>query len=131
MNDESMESMTGMPVGKKKTRRGKRARGNTVNTANSPTAHLDNAKKAHAAGDHAEAKRHAFAFVKSLPSSVVPDADPADPNAPPIKLADGGNTMSIPDDEPVSSPPIVPKPGLSGSSKLAGILKARRKELPA
>lgn len=122
MNDSSMESMTGMPTGKKKTRRGKRSRGAASAPAH-PHSHLDNARKAHDDGDHAGAKRHAFAFVKSLPTAAPvigePDMDDA---AEPVKKAPLNlATALVPDDEPT----IATKP--SGASKLAAMLKARKK----
>lgn len=51
--------------GKKKTRRGKRRSGSQDKKA--LLAHLANAHAATTAGDHANAKRHAFAFIQALP----------------------------------------------------------------
>lgn len=52
----------GMPAGRKPTRRGGRRKG----PGGDPHVHLGNAKTALGAGDHAAARSHGFAFIRSL-----------------------------------------------------------------
>ncbi len=86
----ALEQMTGMPMGKKKTRRGRR-RGKGDN----PGTHLTRCHHALKAGDHAAVKRHAFELIKSLPASERaelvkemkvsgPEGSPSKPSAPSV-----------------------------------------------
>lgn len=66
-----LSNLTGIPSGqkpKKKTRRGGRGTG-AKKFQSDPASHMDAASKALAAGDHATAKKHAFALVRSLHAS--------------------------------------------------------------
>lgn len=65
MSTLSFESqMAGMPSGKKKTRRG--GRGRSKGPVGNPDTHMKAVQAALAADDHATAKTHAFALMRSL-----------------------------------------------------------------
>lgn len=66
MSPDSQSSMSGMPSGfpkRKKTRRGKGGKGTPIGDPHDLHAKMGDALKA---GDHAQAKAHAFAMVRTL-----------------------------------------------------------------
>ena len=94
----ALEAMTGMPMGRKKTRRGRRRGKGDSN----PHTHLSKCHHALKAGDHAAVKRHAFDLIKALPAQER--------------------------EELVEKLEIVEtKPSQSGSAKLAMLLRGRKK----
>lgn len=104
---QEMASMIGDNGGRKKTRRGRR-RGK----GEGPQHHLTKAHHALKAGDHAAVKRHAFDLIKSLPASEREDL-----------IEELAPTKS----EPAKA---AAKPSLSGSAKLAMMLKGRGNNSP-
>lgn len=85
LNFESQ--MSGMPSGKKKTRRG--GRGRAKGPVGDPNKHLANVQAALQADDHATAKTHAFALMRSLHAKTAAQAaaaPPIDPVQPPTTV---------------------------------------------
>jgi hypothetical protein len=98
----ALETMTGMPMGKKKTRRGRRRKGDS-----NPHTHLSKCHHALKSGDHAAVKRHAFDLIKSLP------------------VQERGELIETMEKAVEAKPE--PKPSASGSARLALLLKGRKK----
>lgn len=113
---------TGSPSGlpQRKTSRGKRGSGKS-GQAGDPASHLANLTKAHGSGDHVQARKHAFAFVRALdakhglPAKAAPmmPAKPARPIAP--------ATAGLASETPALQAPK------SNPSRLLAALKASRK----
>lgn len=115
--------LSGMPRGKKKTRRG-RGKGKS----HPPQHHLDNAKASFEAGDHAAAKGHAFSFIKALPgkSALAPEPNGSGPmdaaeTAAPSGLATGPKAPPAP--VRAAPAPLMAPTGSSASSRLVAALK--------
>ena len=106
MNDpEEFARFTGMPTGRKKTRRGRRAR----KGGKSPHLCLNDAHTALAKGDTAGVKAAAFALIKALPAAERPAVESA------LVEAD------------VLDTPKAPKAGPSGAAKLAALLRTKKR----
>lgn len=72
MKMDEMGAMTGMPVGRKKTRRGPRKHA-SAGVSKDPHDHMHNLKGALESDDHHGARKHAFHLIRSLrPSSDTP-----------------------------------------------------------
>lgn len=103
------QAMTGLPIGKKKTRRGGRKN-------RGPEHHMENLKQAMKSGDHGSAKSHALSLANALhkgtpkPGAAVPEPDVTD--------------TAAPTDLPINVGTPGPAP-TGGLSKLAAILRGR------
>ena len=112
-----MQQMTGLPVakGKKPTRRGRggRGKGSPLNQ------HHAAFNKAHASGNHDEARRHALNYVNaSVKANKEREPDPQD----------AGEAMeNEPAEQSMAAPTPANKPGPSNAAKLAALLKSRKK----
>jgi hypothetical protein len=117
-------AMTGMPLGKPKTRRGgRKGRG--------PDHHMANLQAAMKTGDHGAAKSHALSLANALHASSkgkVPAATSSAPAEPDVDDTAG------PADQPIGGGTTFPRsagpsasPSSSGLGKLAAILRAKKK----
>jgi len=127
-------SAMGFPS-RKPTRRGGRGKG-PAGSAGVPVDHLKNLTNAMELGDHAQARSHAFALVRSLPKAQqgipspndIPEAsgapDAASSGADDI---DGPNVTSTKAMPPANTPAKAP----SGGMRLAQMLKAKGMAKPS
>lgn len=106
-------AVTGLPRGKKKTHRGRKPSGK-------PGAeHLANLQKAHGAGDHKSARRHALEYAKATRKH---ESDSEDEEA--MEMVQPGPPPSV-HDTPISTP--IKKPGLDRRAALAKLAMSRKK----
>lgn len=132
---DQLASLTGMPSGaspKKKTRRGRR-KGRQMES--DPTAHLSAARQAMEAGDHATAKKHAFALVRSLHAKAPPMTGTGNlPSANPFPAGIKASGVSTPPSMAIGSGSVSPKattaldPAQVRASRLVHALHAGRKK---
>lgn len=83
MKIDAMGAMTGMPVGRKKTRRGPR-KSKSAGVSKNPHDHLKNLQGALDGDDHQAARKHAFHLIGALrkaPVGAMPDEPEAVDNA--------------------------------------------------
>lgn len=115
-NTDMISAISGIPSGKRKTRRGNRRKAGPVGK---PHEHLANATAAIKANDHGTARKHGFAFIRSLQTAAAkPDEAESQAEA----------AMESPAMEAAeASPTEGQNAGSSLGSRLAGILAMKRK----
>lgn len=118
MSMQQMTGMTGLPVakGKKPTRRGRggRGKGSPLNQ------HHAAFNKAHAAGNHDEARLHALNYANASHKGAKADAAEAPEET--MEPTDDGMEEAA---EATPAPP--PNNSANNSAKLAALLRARKK----
>lgn len=121
MTDPSVANMTGLSVApRKKAHRGTRGRGKSKSSGTPGHDHHVAHVKAHAAGNHAEAKLHALNYAKAITSHLAEQNEPA--SAEPDSDADDAMGSMLP--QRMASPPAGSKPT---ANKLAMAIAAMKK----
>lgn len=130
LKDIGSVSQSGFPA-RRSVRRGGRGRGKGAHVG-VPTEHMTNLQSAMSKGDHAGARSHAFALIRSLPKGqqgVPTPNDLADASGPADAASsgeddmDGMNDTGLPSKLPSANTPV--KGGSTGNMRLAQMLKAK------